>query len=232
MPAAGVGSRLGAGAGGGPKCLLQVGGESLLERQARLLRQHGVEQIVLVVGHQGDRVIERAQALGLSWVLNPDFREGSILSLYAAREYLEGEVVLIDADMWYEGDFLAPLQQHPQGSFFLIDQTAANDGEAVFVGFNGGWAVQLARGLRGDFEALGEWAGVLKLDGQAAQVYGELLAERVAGGERDLGYEFLVPELLAEQAIGLRDVSGRAWVEIDFPGDLARARSLAAEVDL
>src|SRR5881398_439861 len=54
--AAGKGSRLNGTAGDKPKCLVEVGGMTLLERQIRVLKKAGIADIVVVVGCQADRV--------------------------------------------------------------------------------------------------------------------------------------------------------------------------------
>jgi L-glutamine-phosphate cytidylyltransferase len=54
--AAGKGSRLNGTAGDKPKCLVEIGGITLLERQIHALEQAGVDDVVVVVGCQADRV--------------------------------------------------------------------------------------------------------------------------------------------------------------------------------
>ena len=57
--AAGKGSRLNGTAGDKPKCLVEVGGTTLLERQIQTLHLAGIDDIVVVVGCQADRVRSR-----------------------------------------------------------------------------------------------------------------------------------------------------------------------------
>ena len=54
--AAGKGARLNGTAGDKPKCLVELGGITLVERQIRTLEHAGIEDIVIVVGSQADRV--------------------------------------------------------------------------------------------------------------------------------------------------------------------------------
>ena len=60
--AAGKGSRLNGTAGDKPKCLVEIGGITLLERQIRALELAGVDDIAVVVGCQADRVRARMWA--------------------------------------------------------------------------------------------------------------------------------------------------------------------------
>ena len=91
--AAGIGKRLAAAADGRrPKCLLRFGGQSLLERQLRSLRRHGVTDVVVVTGYGGELVESEIDALHLDprplTVRNPEFERGSVVSLWCAREHL------------------------------------------------------------------------------------------------------------------------------------------------
>jgi choline kinase len=54
--AAGKGSRLNGTAGESPKCLVQLGGMSLIERQVRVLRRAGIDDIAYVDGCKTDRL--------------------------------------------------------------------------------------------------------------------------------------------------------------------------------
>ena len=56
IPAAGLGSRLGATGRSVPKCLLEVGGENLIDRAIQHLVRAGVRRIIIVVGHMSESV--------------------------------------------------------------------------------------------------------------------------------------------------------------------------------
>ncbi|HEX9285530.1 MAG TPA: NTP transferase domain-containing protein, partial [Nitrospirales bacterium] len=54
--AAGVGKRLGVEMGNRPKCLIEIGGWSLLLRYLDALLDVGVKTVVLVVGHRQEMI--------------------------------------------------------------------------------------------------------------------------------------------------------------------------------
>jgi nicotine blue oxidoreductase len=93
--AAGEGRRM-----GGPKALLRIDGETFLSRCARLLLRAGVERLIVVLGHEFERVAALgglpAEALR---VVNPAYREGGMLSSVLrgleAAEAASGEAVLL-----------------------------------------------------------------------------------------------------------------------------------------
>ena len=54
--AGGLGTRLGDLTRAIPKALIEVNGEPFLARQMRLLRQNGIDKVVMCIGHKGDLI--------------------------------------------------------------------------------------------------------------------------------------------------------------------------------
>src|SRR5215216_4103208 len=92
--AAGKGTRLN-GVDLKPKCLFEVGERTLLDRQMSALRDAQINEIVLVLGFEAER-IRRHCPPSTSFVINERFSEtSSLYSLWLAREHLvDGFVVL------------------------------------------------------------------------------------------------------------------------------------------
>jgi len=213
-----------------PKCLIQVGGVSLFGRYMEGFSGAAIEDIVLVLGYGMEKVIKYIETLPpgprIHIVENSDFDRGSILSLWAARDWLEGDILLMDGDLYFEKDFLGLPIRSKKPDFFVIDSGAINDGEAVMVGFRGQRAVALKRGLKGDFDLCGEWAGCLRLSAEGTTHLREIVCGEVAEGRIDEGYEFVVPRLFDFMDISFELTGGLDWVEIDFPKDIEKAEKL------
>ncbi|MDQ7837076.1 MAG: phosphocholine cytidylyltransferase family protein [Thermodesulfobacteriota bacterium] len=230
--AAGVGKRLGQYTNE-PKCLLQIDGETLLRRYMRVLDAFNVRDIILVAGYKHEKLETEVKESGfgdrVKIVVNPDFEEGSILSLWHARKELNDDVLIMDADVYFVEEILDMIFSSPKKDFFLLDTTSINDGEAVMVGFDGDRAVAQARGLKGNFTVLGEMVGFTRLSAAVADKMSSLLERKVEEGERNIGYEFLFSEMFDVCPISYVAVDGLKWVEIDFPEDVLTAQGLAAE---
>lgn len=81
-----AGLLLAAGAGlrfGGPKALARLGGELLVDRGARLLREGGCDPVLVVLGAAADGVVARAKLDGATVVAAEGWREGAGASLRA-----------------------------------------------------------------------------------------------------------------------------------------------------
>lgn len=92
--AAGESHRLRSISGGGSKALLRVGGISLLARVVRGLLETGMERVIVVVGHDAERVAAAARRLApdrIDVVIAQAWQEGNGASLSAAEPLLRGE---------------------------------------------------------------------------------------------------------------------------------------------
>lgn len=83
--AAGYSSRI-----GGFKPLMELGGQSLIERCAGLFRRAGIDDIVLITGHRHQEVEAEAARLDLSCLHNPDYDSGMYSSVCTAAAHLTG----------------------------------------------------------------------------------------------------------------------------------------------
>ena len=226
--AAGVGKRLHAASGGKPKCLIEIGGRSLLGRLLAGLAAAGVRDAVVVTGFGADAVEAAVAALDggirVRCVVNPRYTEGAILSLFTARDVLRaGAVLVMDADVLCAQAVLDRLVRSPHANCFLLDGSAANTGEEQMLLVRGGRVRDIVRGGAPGFELQGESVGFLKLSADAAALLETLLARRVAAGHTGIEHEEVYPDLLARVEVGFERVDGLPWTEIDFPEDVAHA---------
>src|SRR6185503_162623 len=63
IPAAGKASRMGQLGASLPKALIEIEGRTLLERSIETLKSIGVSRIVVVVGHLGEKIVERVSGV-------------------------------------------------------------------------------------------------------------------------------------------------------------------------
>ena len=103
--AAGRGSRLAEYAKDFPKCLLKLGGLSLLERQIRMFRDLGVDDIVIVKGFAAHRL----HVEGVRFYLDRDHCNNMVYSLFCAEPEIDGDVIVSYADILFEHSVLRAL---------------------------------------------------------------------------------------------------------------------------
>jgi len=229
--AAGVARRLAPLTDHTNKCLLPVGGRSLLDRMLEALAASEVEATTVVVGHGEDQVRAaagtRRGGMVVRFVENPEYRRGSILSLWAARDVLVADDCLVmDADVLFPATFLARLIAAPATSALLLDRGFHDTGEEVKLFARGDRVIALGKKVVPErWDVLGEGVGFFKCGRAHAPEYVRRLAASIeeTGGANE--YEDALHELVGRVPVGWVDVTGLPWTEIDFVEDLRRAES-------
>lgn len=119
--AAGRGSRLHAVTSETPKCLVEIGGEILLERSLRVLASQRITEVVVVIGYKGevirDHIGSRFAGINICYVEAPDFATtNNIRSLWDARHYLDEDLLLIEGDIAFDPGVIAAMLAETTGS--------------------------------------------------------------------------------------------------------------------
>jgi len=227
---AGIGNRL-RSVSDNPKCLLKIGGTALIERYLNALETAGISDIVLVTGYKHEAIkgfINDLKPRGnIRFIQNPDFTRGSILSLYRAKDELDGNVLLMDGDVYFENAVLTKLLAANDGNAIAIDTTSTSSGEEVMVGVRDGRVADMKRSLTGDFDIHGEAVGFFRFDAQGCRELKAIMEEEVASQRTGQGYEDMLPLLFQKVSFAPVVVDGLEWVEIDFAEDVKRAEKLA-----
>lgn len=234
--AAGVGSRLfGDSRTQPPKSLIEFDGRTLLARHIENLQELGVEKLSLVVGYRQDLVAGEAQQHApegfLEIIENPMYRGGSIISMWYAREtYRRGESVLfMDADTLYDIEILKRLVDSSIDSAFVYDDDLDEGDDPVRICLRDGMVVDFGKRIVGQFDAMGEWPGFMKVSPETGPLFAASLENYIEGGQLMSTYEEAIRDVLVggpTGVFGIVDASDLNWIEIDFPEDLERAREV------
>jgi phosphoenolpyruvate phosphomutase len=101
-----------------PKCLLDIKGKSILERQVAALNDCGIKDIVLVRGYRKDAI-----ALpNIRYYDNDRFEEtGELYSLFCAERELTGRCILSYGDIIYDEAVLQKLLKSPADITLVVD---------------------------------------------------------------------------------------------------------------
>ena len=239
--AAGVGRRLGA-ADGRPKSLLRFAGSSLLARHLSILRACGVRDITVVVGY-GAALLRTEAGPDVQFLDNPDFQEGSVVSLWTGRDVLRSgrPVLLMDADVIYDERLMRRLLGSTLPNVLLLDRDIEPGDEPVKLcvaadrqGRNR--IVDFRKRPDMPYEWYGESVGFFRFAPDAARELADRAGAYVAGGRRSTEYEEPIRDMILSDAnaphprFGFEDISGLPWTEIDFPEDIRKAEALLPEL--
>jgi len=219
-----------------PKCLLEVGGTSIVSRAVRILADHGLRRFTLVDGHCGDLLRQRlTQEFPAKWF---DFVRNDVYSttnnsysLFLARYDCEEPMLLSDADILYEPRVITRLLEDAHPNRLALRTHGGLGEEEMKVRLDAeGRVTDIAKPIPLE-AAAGESVGLEVFSAAFAKRLFQTLERRMlAEGRTNEFYEASFVELIrAGEELYPVDLGELSSMEVDTLEDLEHARRMFAE---
>ena len=234
--AAGKGSRLQSLTEGMPKCLVEIGGTPLLVRTLDGLAEQGLDEVVIVIGYGGDAIRERIgeshAGLAIQYVEAPDFAStNNIRSLWDARDCLDQDVLLLEADVVFDAEVVAALLEVPGSSAAVAPFERPLSGTVVHRNAADcvtSFTLGADQGPGFDADSALKTVNIYVLrETLLRDLVVPRLCRAVEAGHVDRYYETVLQECVADGSLrdlAAVDVSTHRWYEVDDPRDLDSAQ--------
>lgn len=210
-----------------PKSMFKLDKDTtLIQRMVCLIQKLDSQaDIIVVTGHMR-RSIEK-ELKGVTFVHNPFYEvTNSIASLWFAREYLETDhVVLIDGDIVMSEELMRDIVCMPvEAPLVLLDSSIKTDGD-YNVEVSGNRVLVMSKELSSYY---GEYAGITKLDRNAAMLMKNEMEIMVEEGSYNQWYEDVLVQLIFKNDFRLyyKDIADYDWTEVDCVSDLLHAKNI------
>mgnify|MGYP003171808615 FL=1 len=241
--AAGMGKRLKELTQNNTKCMVKVNGVSLIDRLLHQLEKQHLSRIVIVVGYEGQKLIDYIATLGIktpiSYVDNAVYdKTNNIYSLALAKNYLmEEDTLLFESDVIIDDSAIDELVKDPRDTLAMVDKYESwMDGTCVKLDEYDN-IVAFVPGKSFDFKEKEEYyktVNIYKFSKHFSQdIYVPFLeAYCSALGENEY-YEQVLRVITMLDTPGIKGMrlSGQKWYEIDDEQDLDIATTLFAPDD-
>ncbi len=220
-----------------PKCLLEVGGRTLLERTVRAMQQAGISEFVVVTGYRADQIktfLEQLESLDnlenstFHFLHNADYEHNNnIYSLWMAGEYVRGkEFLLMDSDILCDPAAVARIAHEPESALALNRHECGEEEIKVIVDADG-HITEISK-VCSIQDAIGESVGIEKMTADySTALYKELDQMIVKEGLIDVFYERCFERLIPQgHTFKVVDTTDYFSYELDTPEDFQRAQEL------
>jgi L-glutamine-phosphate cytidylyltransferase len=230
---AGQGSRLGHLVDKGPKCLIDFGGRTLLDRQLDTLEANGVSEAVVVTGFHDELVNEavtrRNGGPRVRTIFNPFYKVADNTgSLFMAREELAGDVLVWNGDTLVSEPLMAKVLRNDRaGICVTVDRKDRYDEDDMKVIRDEDSGRLRAIGKRIAEGVNAESIGLLAFRDGGAERFREAIETAMRTSEgTTIWYLRVIHHLAQTSDVWTLDIKGEEWGEVDFPEDVERAEAL------
>ena len=218
-----------------PKCLLELSQKPFIEYQIATLLQHGVDEIVVVVGYAASKVKQvlqqRYDSNQVRTLYNPFYEVAdNLASCWMARKELYGEFMILNGDTLFEAAIIERLISTNDYPITLAsDKKSAYDEDDMKIAHDQGRILNIGKKLPLE-RVNAESIGAMKFTNKGATLFREQICHDMYQTEAlSRWYLSVIDELAATGNVGTVSIHGLDWTELDFVHDLEIARSMAAK---
>lgn len=212
-----------------PKCLLEVGGKTLLQRTVDAMISAGVKEFVVVTGYRAEMIREfltvNYQLSIINYIDNVDFEHNNnIFSLWLAMQKLHGqEVLLMDSDILCDPEAVRRVARKTNPAL-AMQQHELGEEEMKIVVDEAGRITEISKTCS-PADAIGESVGIEKMTPAYTEaIYQELRKMILDEDQIDIFYERAFERLIPQgHTFEVVDTTDLFSYELDTPEDLEKA---------
>ena len=178
--AAGLGSRLKKHTENLPKCMLDFGGKTILQRQLDAYKKNSITDISIVRGYKKNKIKYK----GIKYFENTDYKNNNILnSIFYAEDFINGNLIISYSDILFDSTVVKRLLKSNHDISVVVDidwrgyYVGRKDhpiSEAENVIFNSNNEVEkIGKINTGAEEVHGEFIGMIKLSNRGTEIFKE-----------------------------------------------------------
>ena len=216
-----------------PKCMVEIDGISLIDRQLVVLKAEGLDNIVMIGGYKAD-MLKRE---GIKLKINPRYYETNMVwTLFSAEEELEGDVIVSYGDIVYSREILQELLKSKDDIAVTIDkdwesywrarnEDPLDDAETLKLREDGTIS-EIGQKPKSLDEIEGQYMGLMKFSAEGIKQIKQIFNTAVKTGgllgkpvENSYMTDLLQAVIDADSLVTAVPIYGN-WVEIDTADDL------------
>ena len=228
------------------QCLFKINDKTVIEMILDRLKAVGINDVVLVVGHKSETIMDflkdRYNELNINYVINEDFESTNVIySLWLARSHTENGFILIDGDVIWESELIEKLINSDEKNVLLMDFDSKFEADDMKAKVVKNRIVSMGKELapkspleppftKGGQGGFGEFIGLSKFSPECSKIFMNKVNDLVNQGKVELYYEDALNQILSDVEIASIDVKGFNWIEIDNIDEFEKSKKIFGDV--
>lgn len=223
------------------QCLLRLDDKTIIEKMLDSLESLKIKQVILVVGHKSELIINKLgrnyKNMKLSYVKNENYETtGTLASLALAKDFVCNEkFLLIDGDVICDYELVHKLLKSDKENVLLVDQKKRIDKGDMIVRIVNDKVLEIKRSTHSlDNKGYAVFIGLSKFSKKISKKLFVLIDElfKKPDNAANLPYEEVLKRLSKEEGINTSFTEGFNWIKVDQIDELKNAKKLFGDLNI
>lgn len=198
------------------------GNQCLIDRTLSILREIGVDRIVLIVGYRSELFEKyRSEDVVIYKASNYEF-SGSMASLATASEVIDDDFLLVEGDTFFEKKVLEQLGNIEEGNC-LVATEESGSGDECYIESQSGFITKISKDKHRICRFEGELLGISRI---SYETYQAMLSKWRKSNNSYLNYEHVLMDVTEPLDRPFLFFKNLIWGDVDCPEDFKRLKEV------
>lgn len=196
-----------------PVGFLEIEDFKVIERIIKILKQNGIEKIVIVTGYKSEYFEQLKSFDNTIHIVKNDYYKwtGNMASLALAEKELEGDFLIIENDLVFEDVAIERVINSSYKDCVLITNESGS-GDEAFVEIRENYLYKISKDIHQFNKIDGEMIGISKI---SKEFFKLMLEEFSMNMNPYVNYEYIILDISREHRVGVEKIIDLVWGEID-----------------
>lgn len=195
-----------------PVSFLELEDGRILNRTINILKDNGIEQIVIVTGYKSEYFEDYCRSKNIILVKNDKYKwTGTMYSLAQTKEIIDDDFILLENDMIFEERAIEQILKSEYRDCMLITSESGSGDEAL-VEIRDGYVYKMSKDIHQFNKIDGEMIGISKI---SYEVFKKMLELFEDNKNPYLNYEYALMDIARDYKVGYIKPDNLVWAEID-----------------
>ena len=220
--AAGRGTRM--GGIDKPKCLLDIGGTSIINNQIKNFKNLGINRIFIVTGYNSELIHSHLNGDFVFLHNNDYINTNNLHSVWTAKDSLDDDFICVYGDLLFHKEILENCIQNDNDICLVIEKNVRS--ETMKVKIENNLIVEVNKSISQDL-ADGNFIGMAKFKKSMIPVLFNEISLLVENGNLKSYYTSAIESLIKkDKKINFVETNNFPWMDIDEEQELAEAKKI------
>lgn len=207
-----------------PKCLLNIGGITLIDYQISCFKKIGINRIFIVTGYHFE-MIQNHVTDNVIYIKNNDYAStNNLYSIWAARDFLNDDFICVYGDLFFEQPILENCINDNNDVCLVLERNTRN--ETMKARIDNNYIVEVNKKIS-EHSASGNFIGMAKFKKSMIPLLFNEISKLVDDGNYNSYYTDAIESMIKKGSkINFVETKNFSWLDVDEKFEFEEAKQI------